>query len=71
MQRLDLIVFVPIEHPDRITVSEPEEGGLRRRVDEEIRDIVLDDRWDFGVEAIEVTGTLRERASQVLAHVTP
>lgn len=66
MRRLDLIVFVPVEEPDRVLVAEPEEGELRRRVDEELREIVLEDRWDFGVEAIEVTGTPRERARQVL-----
>jgi predicted ATPase len=69
MRRLDLIVFVPVESPDRVIVSEPEERTLRRRVDEELRDIVLEDRWDFGVEAIEVTGASRDRARQVLAHV--
>jgi hypothetical protein len=69
MQRLDLVVFVPVETPDRVILSAPELGRLRRRVDEELRDIVLDDRWSFGVDAIEVTGTLRERARQVLAYV--
>lgn len=69
MQRLDLVVFVPVEDPDRVIVSAPEESELRRRVDEELRDIVVEDRWDFGVEAIEVTGSPRERARQVLAHV--
>ena|SRR3982751_3290122 len=70
MRRLDLIVFVPIEHPDRVIfVSDPEDRELRRRVDEELRDILVDDRWGFGLEAIEVTGTLRERARQVLAQV--
>ena len=69
MRRLDLIVFVPIEHPDRIIVSDPEDRELRRRVDEELREIVVEDRWSFGLEAIEVTGTLRERARQVLAQV--
>jgi predicted ATPase len=69
MQRLDLIVFVPIEDPDRITVSDPEESELRRRVDEELQDIVIDDRCDFGVEAIEVKGASRERARQVLAYI--
>jgi predicted ATPase len=70
MQRLDLIVFVPVEHPDRIVV--PAAGGrrLRRSVDEEIRDIVLGDRWDFGVEAIEVAGAPHERVRQVLARAT-
>lgn len=69
MRRLDLIVFVPIESPDRVIVPDPEDRELRRCVDEELRDIVVEDRWSFGLETIEVTGTLRERARQVLAHV--
>jgi len=69
MQLLDLVVFVPVEDPDRVIVSDPEESELRRRVDEELRDIVVEDRWGFGVEVIEVTGNSRERARQVLAHV--
>lgn len=67
MQQLDLIVFVPVEDSDRVVVSDPEESELRRRVDEELREIVLEDRWDFGVEAIEVTGSVHKRARQVLA----
>jgi hypothetical protein len=67
MERLDLILFVPIESPDRVAVSEPEHAELRRRVDEELREILLDDRWDFGVETLEVEGTPRERVRQVLA----
>jgi predicted ATPase len=69
MQRLDLIVFVPVEDPDRVIVPDPEEGELRLRVDEELRDIVIDDRWDFGVEAIEVTGAPRQRVRQVSAYL--
>jgi predicted ATPase len=69
MQRLDLIVFVPVEDPDRVLVPDPEDRELRRRVDEELREIVVEDRWDLGVEAIEVTGTARERARQVLAYL--
>jgi hypothetical protein len=69
MQRLDLIVFVPIEDPDRVVVSDPQESELRQRVDEEFRGIVVDDRWDFGVDAIEVAGTSRQRARQVLPYV--
>lgn len=69
MERLDLIVFVPVERTDPIIVSGAHERGLRRRVDEELRHIVLGDRWDFGVDALEVTGTSQERARQVLAHV--
>jgi hypothetical protein len=69
LQRLDLIVFVPVEEPDRVIVSASDQRALRRRVDEELRDIVLEDRWSFEVEAIEVTGAPRERARQVLAYL--
>jgi predicted ATPase len=64
MRRLDLIVFVPIE--ERVPARDDE---LRQRVEEEIRSIVVEDRWAFEVEAIEVTGSVGERARQVLAHV--
>lgn len=66
MRRLDLIVFVPVEYPDRIVVSDAMERRLRRAVDEELRDIVLGDRWGFGVETVEVTGPVQERVRQVL-----
>lgn len=69
MERLDFIVFVPIEEPDRVTVSAADHAALRRVVDEEIREIVLEDRWEFGVETLEVTGALRERVRQVLARI--
>ena len=69
MQQLDLIIFVPIEDPDRVSVSTSDHRRLRRRVDEELRDIVLEDRWSFGVPAIEVAGSASERARQVLAHL--
>jgi hypothetical protein len=69
MARLDLVVFVPIEHPDRVPAADRDHPELRRRVDEELRDIVLEDRWEVGVEALEVTGSPTERARQVLARV--
>lgn len=66
---LDLVVFVPIEEPDRIMISEPEHGSLRQRVNEELRSIVLEDRWGFGLATIEVTGSPAERAGQVFAQL--
>ena len=67
MERLDIIVFVPIEHPERVTNVDRDDARLRRRVDEELRDILLNDRWGIGVEVLEVSGTPQERARQVLA----
>jgi|SRR5262245_30608217 len=68
MERLDLIIFVPVEDPDRMIVAESENTDLRGRVDRELREILLEDRWGVGVEVMEVTGTVRERVRQVLAH---
>jgi hypothetical protein len=67
LRQIDLVVFVPIETPDRVGIGASEDADLRQRVDQELRDITLADRWGLGVEAIEVTGSLRERAAQVLA----
>jgi len=69
MRRLDLVVFVPVENPDRVIGAERREDRLRERVDEGLREILLEDRWDFGVEVLEVAGTARDRADQVVAHI--
>ena len=63
--RLDLIVFVPIETPDRIAVPEHEDRRLRRRVDERVQRLVLDDPFGFEAEVLEVAGSLDDRIRQV------
>ena len=68
MARLDLIVFVPIEDPDRINVSAVERR-LRRRVDLALREIIVEDTWGLAPHALEVSGAPGERVEQVLAHV--
>lgn len=70
MQRLDLIVFVPIEEPDRVLVAETDDGGLRQRVHEALEEIVLDDQLAFGIPVVEVTGTGEARARRVLKCIT-
>jgi predicted ATPase len=69
MGRLDLLVFVGIEQPDRIDPAGLRFRRLRHDVDHALRDIVLDDRWSFGVEAIEVSGSTDDRVGQVLRHL--
>lgn len=69
MQQLDLVVFVPIEDPDRVPLSESGHWPLRRRVDEELHGIVLQDQWAFGVPVIDVAGSCDQRARQVLAYI--
>jgi predicted ATPase len=69
MERLDLVVYVPIEVPDRVAVPAAERA-LRRRVDEQLREILVEDRWSFGVQVLEVTGSPLARARAVAASVT-
>lgn len=65
MATLDLVVFVPIEHPDRVEVSEA--PRLRRRVDRILREMLVDGEWAFEVPVVAVHGTREERAEQVRA----
>jgi hypothetical protein len=64
---LDLIVFVPIESPDRVTGVEA--PRLRRRVDEIMREMLIDRAWPFDVPTLEVHGTVGERGDQVIDRV--
>jgi len=67
MATLDLVIFVPIEHPERIDPAAFERPRLRRRADDALREIVVEDTWGFIPDAIEVSGTTDERVIQVLA----
>lgn len=65
------MVFVPIEVPDRIPFDEADDEVLRQHVDDELRDIVIADRWGIGTETVEVMGDTSERLRQVLRYVAP
>lgn len=67
METIDLVVFVPVEHPDRVIVGAHEDRRLRARVDERLRSLVLDDALGLGLEVVEVTGTVEARIQQVLS----
>jgi predicted ATPase len=69
MGKLDLVVFLPVEGRDRIPLPSSEDATLRRKVDAELRDILLEDSFDFDVDVIEVTGARAERVQQVLEHI--
>ncbi|HEX6036397.1 AAA family ATPase [Longimicrobium sp.] len=69
LRRLDLIVYVPVERPDRIEVPEIEGRRLRRRVDGTLREMLVDDAWGVGVPVLEVRGTPEERVRSVLRHL--
>jgi predicted ATPase len=62
LERLDLIVHVPIEEPDRIAVPSHEDRTLRRAVDDVLAQLLADSE----VDVLEVRGTLAERAELVM-----
>ncbi|HEY9225917.1 MAG TPA: AAA family ATPase [Gemmatimonadaceae bacterium] len=64
---LDLVVFVPIESPDRIAVREA--SRLRRRVDAVLHEMFVDRAWLFDVSVLTVHGTTEQRAAQVQARL--
>jgi hypothetical protein len=69
ISRLDLVVYVPIERPDRIPIHREEGKSLRRQVDATIREMLVEDGWGFGATILEVRGDLETRVSQVNARV--
>jgi hypothetical protein len=69
MERLDLVILVPIEDPDRVAVSREDGPRWRRAVHEELRNVLLDDPYHLGVATLEVRGDRRERLNQVLRHL--
>jgi hypothetical protein len=66
LRRLDLIVFVPIEQPDRIA-GVPAAPSLRRRVDTLLREMLLDDSYGFDLPVIGIRGSRPARVKQVVA----
>lgn len=70
VQTLDLIVFVPIEARDRIAFSPSDDDEASREVvDEKLREILLDDSLELGVEALEVEGEPEQRARAVMQRI--
>ena len=69
VRTLDLVVFVPIERPDRTSRLSQDEDESRWRVDQRLRDILLSDSLRFGIEATVVRGSVEERVATVLARL--
>jgi len=65
MQWIDLLVFVPIEEPDRIECPDSDLPELRNEVNEIISEFIN----DFDVEIIEVRGSVTERVKQILNYI--
>jgi hypothetical protein len=69
MERLDLVVFVPIERRDRIAAARGQDLAWRARVDRRLRRILADDPWELSIALLEVSGSPYERAEQVLGYL--
>jgi predicted ATPase len=69
VEKLDLVVFVPIEAPDRIVLPRSESRRERSQMNAALTEIVLDDRYGFEVEVLRVAGTPDARLQQVLARL--
>jgi predicted ATPase len=69
IRKLDLVVFLPIEEPDRIVLPRSQDAAYRQRVDEKLREIFLDNIFDFEVDVLEVSGNPQTRVARVLAHI--
>lgn len=67
--KLDLIIFLPIENPDRIVLPLSQDAAYRQRVDEKLQEVVLENIFDFEVDVLEVSGSIQMRADQVLTHI--
>jgi len=69
MDTLDLIVFLPVEVPDRIVLPLSQDAAYRQRVDEKLKEIFLDNLFGFDADLLEVTGNPQTRIDQVIAYI--
>jgi thymidylate kinase len=69
MEKLDLIIFLPVEERDRIALPSSEDAELRMQVDEQLKEIFLENSFDFDADVLEVTGSPHERVRRVLAYL--
>lgn len=67
IQLLDLIFFLPIEDRNRIPIPVSEDLKLRKKVDENLQDILLNDSLGTlkDIEIIEVMGSVEKRVRMV------
>ncbi len=65
IEAINLLVFVPVEVPDLISVTKSDWPKLRRTVNDLLGEWI----GDLGVKVIEVSGTLTDRRDQVLSQI--
>ena len=71
--QLDLIFYIPIETPDRISLPPSENQTLREDVDLHLQDFLLHDSLNLlkKTKVIQITGTLDQRVTQALKTISP
>jgi hypothetical protein len=67
VERLDLVVFVPIE--ERVAVRAAEDEALRRAVDERLRALLVEGELGAETDVLEVTGSVADRVTAVVTHL--
>jgi predicted ATPase len=70
IRKLDLVVFLPIEEPDRVVLPLSQDAAYRQRVDEKLKEIFLENSFDLEVDVLEITGSPKARVERVLAHIS-
>jgi predicted ATPase len=70
MNALDLVVFVPVEEPDRIALPAHEDREYRLAVNDKLRELLLDDVLGFEPEVLTVHGAVGVRIDQVMTRVS-
>jgi predicted ATPase len=69
MSTLDLIVFLPIEVPDRIGLPLSQDTAYRQLVDDKLKEIIVEDSFGFEIAVLEVAGNIRTRMDRVIVYI--
>ncbi|HEY2810767.1 MAG TPA: AAA family ATPase [Rhabdochlamydiaceae bacterium] len=72
MPSLDLVAFLPIEKPDRILIPSSEDKHFRKRVDEKLRELIMENALDImDTKVVEVKGSISERFAKIKKYCSP
>jgi AAA domain len=69
IKNLDLVIFLPIEEPDRIVLPLSQDSAYRQRVDDMLKEIILENSFHFDIDVLAVTGSPKTRVERVLMHI--
>jgi len=68
---LDVLIFVPVERPDRIILGSDDLPNLRSAVDRHLRHGLVEDSWGLRLTVHECHGSPANRLAQVLSWINP